>query len=103
MVSSLRLHSRSSSQFFRLEPSLELSSPVSTSAWLLWSALGPSADLSVSISVPLGDRLGRKKGLIAACVLFCLGIGLQLDTKFAAFVVSPSSFHPSHHVVLAPD
>jgi len=31
--------------------------------------------------------LGRKFGLIAACVVFVLGVGLQLDTKFATFIV----------------
>lgn len=36
---------------------------------------------------PLGDRLGRKYGIVAGCVVFFLGIGLQLDTNWATFVV----------------
>ena len=35
----------------------------------------------------MGDMVGRKWGLVASCMIFCLGVGLQLDTKWATFVV----------------
>ena len=35
----------------------------------------------------MGDMVGRKWGLIMSCLVFCLGVGLQLDTKWATFIV----------------
>jgi hypothetical protein len=35
----------------------------------------------------MADRVGRKWGIIASCGVFSLGVGLQLDTHWAAFVV----------------
>lgn len=35
----------------------------------------------------MGDMVGRKWGIICACAIFSLGIGLQLDTSWAAFVI----------------
>jgi len=35
----------------------------------------------------MGDIVGRKWGLIMSCLVFCLGVGLQLDTKWATFIV----------------
>jgi hypothetical protein len=35
----------------------------------------------------MGDMLGRKWGLIAACLVFCVGVALQTGTlNFAVFV-----------------
>jgi MFS transporter, SP family, sugar:H+ symporter len=39
------------------------------------------------LSFPLGDMIGRKWGLVSACVIFCLGVGIQLDTHWGTFVV----------------
>ena len=36
---------------------------------------------------PMGDMVGRKWGIVASCMIFCLGVGLQLDTHWATFVV----------------
>ena len=35
----------------------------------------------------MGDMVGRKWGIVASCLIFCLGVGLQLDTRWATFVV----------------
>ena len=35
----------------------------------------------------MGDMVGRKWGIVASCMIFCLGVGLQLDTHWATFVV----------------
>jgi SP family sugar:H+ symporter-like MFS transporter len=39
------------------------------------------------LSFPLGDMIGRKWGLVSACVIFSLGVGIQLDTHWGTFVV----------------
>jgi len=39
------------------------------------------------LSNPISDRLGRKWGLIFSCAIFSLGVGLQLDTHWASFIV----------------
>ncbi|PPQ96345.1 hypothetical protein CVT26_005029 [Gymnopilus dilepis] len=36
---------------------------------------------------PMADTFGRKFGLIYSCLVFCLGVGLQLDTRWATFIV----------------
>lgn len=51
------------------------------------SILSAGTFVGALISFPLGDLLGRKFGLVGACVIFCLGVGLQLDTNWATFVV----------------
>ncbi|KAL7418068.1 monosaccharide importer [Mrakia frigida] len=51
------------------------------------SILSAGTFVGALLAYPLGDRLGRKYGLIVACVIFVLGVGIQLDTKFAAFIV----------------
>ena len=35
----------------------------------------------------MGDIVGRKWGIIVSCMIFSLGVGLQLDTHWASFVV----------------
>lgn len=35
----------------------------------------------------MGDRVGRKWGLVASCLIFALGVGLQLDDRWATFIV----------------
>ena len=35
----------------------------------------------------MGDMVGRKWGIVSACVVFSLGVGLQLDTKWSTFIV----------------
>jgi SP family sugar:H+ symporter-like MFS transporter len=34
----------------------------------------------------MADIVGRRVGIMSACVVFCLGVGLQLDTKWGAFI-----------------
>ena len=36
---------------------------------------------------PMGDMVGRKWGIVASCMIFSLGVGLQLDTQWNTFVV----------------
>jgi len=54
---------------------------------LVVSILSAGTFFGAIIAFPLGDKLGRKYGLVAANVIFCLGVGLQLDTNWATFVV----------------
>jgi sugar porter (SP) family MFS transporter len=54
---------------------------------LVVSILSAGTFFGALIAFPLGDLLGRKYGLIAACVIFCLGVGLQLDTHWTTFVI----------------
>jgi MFS family permease len=35
----------------------------------------------------MGDLVGRKRGLIMSCLVFSLGVGLQLDTRWGVFVI----------------
>ena len=35
----------------------------------------------------MGDVVGRKWGIVASCMIFSLGIGLQLDTHWPTFIV----------------
>ena len=35
----------------------------------------------------MGDMVGRKWGIVVSCMVFSLGIGLQLDTQWSAFIV----------------
>ncbi|KAF7325659.1 Monosaccharide importer [Mycena kentingensis (nom. inval.)] len=35
----------------------------------------------------MADLVGRKWGIVASCAIFSLGVGLQLDTSWAAFIV----------------
>lgn len=44
----------------------------------------------------LGNWLGRRNGIMAATSVFCLGVGLQLDTKWACFIVRTGPLAPVH-------
>ena len=35
----------------------------------------------------MGDMVGRKWGIVVSCMILSLGVGLQLDTHWATFVV----------------
>ena len=35
----------------------------------------------------MGDIVGRKWGIVVSCMVLSLGVGLQLDTHWATFVV----------------
>ena len=34
----------------------------------------------------MGDIIGRKYGIVISCLVFCVGVGMQLDTKWATFI-----------------
>ncbi|KAF8187140.1 monosaccharide importer [Pholiota molesta] len=54
---------------------------------LVVSILSAGTFIGALIAYPLGDRLGRKYGIVTGCLVFFLGIGLQLDTNWIAFVI----------------
>ena len=51
------------------------------------SILSAGTFFGALFAFPMGDMVGRKWGLVASCLIFCLGVGLQLDTHWATFVV----------------
>ncbi|KAJ6579571.1 monosaccharide importer [Mycena vulgaris] len=54
---------------------------------LVVSILSAGTFFGALLAFPMGDMVGRKWGIVASCVIFSLGVGLQLDTKWATFVV----------------
>ena len=51
-------------------------------------ALSDSFYLGALLAAPFGDFLGRKWGLIASCLVFCVGVAMQTAaTKLPLFVV----------------
>jgi len=54
---------------------------------LVVSILSAGTFFGALLAYPMADRVGRKWGIIASCVVFSLGVGLQLDTQWATFVV----------------
>ncbi|KIM38716.1 hypothetical protein M413DRAFT_75786 [Hebeloma cylindrosporum] len=54
---------------------------------LVVSILSAGTFFGALLAFPMGDMVGRKWGLIMSCLVFCLGVGLQLDTKWATFIV----------------
>ncbi|KJA21011.1 hypothetical protein HYPSUDRAFT_42596 [Hypholoma sublateritium FD-334 SS-4] len=54
---------------------------------LVVSILSAGTFFGALFAFPMGDRVGRKWGLVAACAIFSLGVGLQLDTRWATFIV----------------
>ncbi|KAF9476794.1 monosaccharide importer [Pholiota conissans] len=54
---------------------------------LVVSILSAGTFFGALFAYPLGDRIGRKYGIVTGCLVFFLGIGLQLDTKWVTFVV----------------
>lgn len=51
------------------------------------SILSAGTFFGALFAFPMGDKVGRKWGLVAACAIFSLGVGLQLDTRWATFIV----------------
>ncbi|KAG2356514.1 monosaccharide importer [Suillus spraguei] len=54
---------------------------------LVVSILSAGTFFGALLAFPMADIVGRKWGIIASCSVFCLGVGLQLDTHWAVFVV----------------
>jgi len=54
---------------------------------LVVSILSAGTFFGALLAFPMGDIVGRKWGIIMSCLVFCLGVGLQLDTKWATFIV----------------
>ncbi|KAJ7226629.1 monosaccharide importer [Mycena haematopus] len=54
---------------------------------LVVSILSAGTFVGALLAFPMGDMVGRKWGIVCSCVVFSLGVGLQLDTKWATFVV----------------
>lgn len=53
---------------------------------LVVSILSAGTFFGALTAYPVGDILGRKWGLIAACGIFCVGIGIQLVSKWGVFI-----------------
>ena len=51
------------------------------------SILAAGTFFGALFAFPMGDMVGRKWGIVASCMIFCLGVGLQLDTHWATFAV----------------
>ncbi|KAH9482121.1 Major facilitator-type transporter ecdD [Psilocybe cubensis] len=54
---------------------------------LVVSILSAGTFFGALLAYPLGDRLGRKLGIMVGCLVFFVGTGLQLDTAWVAFVI----------------
>ncbi|KAJ6615536.1 monosaccharide importer [Mycena sp. CBHHK59/15] len=54
---------------------------------LVVSILSAGTFFGALLAFPMGDMVGRKWGIVCSCIIFSLGVGLQLDTKWATFVV----------------
>jgi SP family sugar:H+ symporter-like MFS transporter len=54
---------------------------------LVVSILSAGTFFGALFAFPMGDMVGRKWGIVASCVIFSLGVGLQLDTNWSTFVV----------------
>jgi len=54
---------------------------------LVVSILSAGTFFGALFAFPMGDMVGRKRGIVASCVVFCLGVGLQLDTHWPTFIV----------------
>lgn len=54
---------------------------------LVVSILSAGTFFGALLSYPVGDMVGRKWGIVSACGIFVLGVGLQMDTKWATFIV----------------
>ncbi|KIJ98522.1 hypothetical protein K443DRAFT_133410 [Laccaria amethystina LaAM-08-1] len=54
---------------------------------LVVSILSAGTFFGALLSYPMGDVVGRKWGIVSACGIFVLGVGLQMDTKWATFIV----------------
>ncbi|CAK5272209.1 unnamed protein product [Mycena citricolor] len=54
---------------------------------LVVSILSAGTFFGALLAFPMGDKIGRKWGIVYSCIIFSLGVGLQLDTHWATFVV----------------
>jgi sugar porter (SP) family MFS transporter len=54
---------------------------------LVVSILSAGTFFGALLAYPMADMVGRRKGLIASCAVFALGVGLQLDTKWTTFII----------------
>ncbi|KAJ7755166.1 monosaccharide importer [Mycena metata] len=54
---------------------------------LVVSILSAGTFFGALLAFPMGDMVGRKYGITFSCVIFALGVGLQLDTHWATFVI----------------
>ncbi|TFK33277.1 monosaccharide importer [Crucibulum laeve] len=54
---------------------------------LVVSILSAGTFFGALLAFPMGDIVGRKWGIVAACVVFSLGVGLQLDTRWVTFII----------------
>jgi SP family sugar:H+ symporter-like MFS transporter len=54
---------------------------------LVVSILSAGTFFGALIAFPLGDMVGRKWGLVSSCVIFSVGVGMQLSTIWAVFVL----------------
>ncbi|KAF7354670.1 putative glucose transporter rco-3 [Mycena sanguinolenta] len=54
---------------------------------LVVSILSAGTFFGALLAFPMGDMVGRKWGIVCSCLVFSLGVGLQLDTRWATFVV----------------
>ncbi|KAF8801531.1 general substrate transporter [Phlegmacium glaucopus] len=54
---------------------------------LVVSILSAGTFFGALLAFPMGDRVGRKWGIVASCVIFSLGVGLQLDARWQTFIV----------------
>jgi len=54
---------------------------------LVVSILSAGTFVGALCAFPMGDLVGRKWGIVASCVIFSLGVGMQLDTHWAVFVI----------------
>ncbi|KAH9482118.1 Major facilitator-type transporter ecdD [Psilocybe cubensis] len=72
--------------FGKFDPTLNWYIPTNDKS-LVVSILSAGTFFGALLASPVGDTLGRKWGLVASCMVFCLGVGLQLDTSWAVFIV----------------
>jgi len=50
------------------------------------SILSAGTFVGALLAFPMGDIIGRKYGIVISCLVFCVGVGMQLDTKWATFI-----------------
>ncbi|KDR84447.1 hypothetical protein GALMADRAFT_133742 [Galerina marginata CBS 339.88] len=72
--------------FGKFDPELKFYIPTNDKS-LVVSILSAGTFFGALLASPMGDLAGRKWGIILSCLVFCLGVGLQLDTKWATFIV----------------
>jgi MFS family permease len=59
------------------------------------SILSAGTFFGALLAYPMGDMVGRKRGIVTSCVVFSLGVGLQLDTRWLTFVVGRGKLTPN--------